>query len=632
MALVFVDGFENPAGTDDPEKYICGTLARTTSGAPANSGVNGIAYLDRPSACNIKIPEDIRANKGIVSLLVYHNEALSGTVGASLVAVMEAGQEVASIRFVGATNNFPLQWRTYELFVAGVQVGTFNFKNWNSWERWVLVWDASGPAVTAAIYREGVLQTSGIGGQLDTTPIAASYSLAIYDRARNWTLKINSVTEASGYTDQNVYSVNFIADIGDEILVTESSSGSAAIFDGPNLTGNLIHDFGYNFNSASTVLEDPAQGYTPSGKVDSIYVTNLAYNLFDSVTVWDDPVGDLADARNPHWIQGVSTAGPAQTTSGDWDSYINTTLQNGTISDRVNANQINTGVRTTVADSELELEFALPIVPLNLVKIHGVSDSLATRATPALPNLEQKFKLNESLSSGKTVNASNYVTLARTEIINPETALAVETEVAEEYLLERTAEGGFNPTTGWVIDDANSVNKYYFGQIEGLGEGTIVFPSQDGGNTLGMIQTGSSNWPQYDTFYIYKDLDLTSLGGAFDFLMASVRARIPADQTTAFASIFDLTQNAMPQSSSTLSYGHNQLPNGSAVSRTNDFAVTYMPATKITGNTMRVAFQFSTRWDRAFYSEEAFPIIDWFEVRAFNAEALDLKTVVTARE
>lgn len=630
MALIFFDGFENDFGTGDPQNYLFGYY-RVQSGS-FNSGINGNRYLQNPGNVRLSIPEESRSDKGILSFLVYHTTNLYGNVGTTLVAVMEGDEEVASIRFAGSTNNFPVQYITYELFVAGVQVGTFNYNNWNSWERWVLVWDASGPAVTASVYRQSVLQASGIGGQIDTTPITPSYSFAVYDQAGNWTLKINSVTEDSGYTYSNVYSTNFAADIGDEITATESYRGRAAIFDGPNLTGNVIHNFGYDFSSASMILSDPPQGYTRSGKASWVRFQNINGNHFDSVTVWDDPSGDLSAARGPHWIQSLSTLEPSSVGSGDWQSYYDNVSPNGSIAERIRSNNANQGAKTSIADSDLDVTFKPPAIPSDVVGVYGTRDIWAARATESLPNLEQRFKVGSSFSSGKIIDASAYTSARRFNAIDPTTSLPYETSVAEELVLDRTAEGGFNPTTGWIIDDANSVNKYYIGELEGVGEGPVVYPSQDGGSTLGMRLTGSGSWFRYDTFYIYKDLDVTDLNGVYNFLSPSFRARIPSNNTTAFFSIFDPTQNNMPSSVSDLRYGYNQLPEGAGVSRTNDFLTHTFSPTEITGNTMRIAFQFSTRWDQARYSEEAFPIIDWFEVFAFNAPILSSKSVFTARE
>lgn len=521
MALIYFDGFEllgnfmSNQGSYTLDQYLS-TGYNTNWSKGLKTGLNGNGTFE--GTIDIRLPNYARKKSGITSFLIKEPQNNSVNIGKTIFAVKEAGAEIVSIRIVGNTSNFPYYYVTYELVAGGVQLGTFNFQNWNTWERWAVVWDATGAAVTASLYREGNLVISGIGGQLNKDPITSQYTYIVSGQTYNWSLSLNGTTINSGYLYSGYSAGNFTASTGDVIDFSYNRPyGFFGITTGPNLTGDVIT---INPDEPYT-LDVPAQSYTPDGTAHYVYFSSRIGGVgFDSVTIWDDPIADLPAATSPHWIQAQGIKGPTTSTQGDWSAYQGISYPNGAIQDRLANQNKEYGARVEVANSPLEVDFSTIYTSGEvLTKISGIKQITRAYATPALPDLKTKILSGETSSDLSFFDVSTGSRIEKNiEIIDPSTGLPWQNiEYAEELILDPDTNGSFilapftdevppNPDEGWIIEDSNSYNKLFSGTIPGVGNGAVLYTSQDGGVTLGVSEVvTNSSWLQWDYLSVYRN-------------------------------------------------------------------------------------------------------------------------------
>ena len=111
--------------------------------------------------------------------------------------------------------------------------------------------------------------------------------------------------------------------------------------------------------------------------------SGVAYAI-DTISVWDDPVGDLADATRMIWCLGRTVETPAAPTQGDWTSYVGATSPSGDISVQIADAQTDRGALTVTPDSELVLGFSA--LPAGIEDVLCVSVSVRMQGSSTLPD------------------------------------------------------------------------------------------------------------------------------------------------------------------------------------------------------------------------------------------------------
>lgn len=215
MSLVFADGFELASNYgygifNETDLYAQnGTnQVRVDYNSPSPiSGYNnsGTAAIAQNQYLALNIPEAGQITSGIVSFLRYEQSSnMSGTVGQTIIALRSGTTEIVSIRYSNRVANFPYYYIVYELVVGGVQVGTFSFSSVNEWIRWAIVWDSSGPNVSASLYLNGTAILSGIGGtsgansSLTNVYLSSRQSYTYYDLVAVWDDAVADLSDATG--------------------------------------------------------------------------------------------------------------------------------------------------------------------------------------------------------------------------------------------------------------------------------------------------------------------------------------------------------------------------------------------------------------------------------------------------
>lgn len=257
MALVHVDGFEalyfqNVSSLRQAELSILGYKeieGNSTAFYRANAlilnnvlnfinyGINGYTYIMASGSQNHSFvtPLPSSYSKGILSFLWAVNPGSSINTGISI-SLRGGGSDLISIRILSAQSVFPNSGYVMELFVGGVQVGTFLYSlgMFNRWARWSLVWDTSGANISASLYRESILILSGIGGTQGSGVNIDSY-------------KIRNVT-SSGFFAYDSFTVWDNPDEDLEKATNPHWVGCTMI--SPDLTGTTNGDF-TNFSGLS---------------------------------------------------------------------------------------------------------------------------------------------------------------------------------------------------------------------------------------------------------------------------------------------------------------------------------------------------------------------------------------------
>lgn len=127
---------------------------------------NGNAYYSQYGGNGTLAVDSASTIKGIYSLVVTEPAFLFNW-GQAL-RVRASSTIIAQFRLIQSVDIFQGAYEIWELQAGGTQVATLQTYSalWSRGDRWSLVWDASGPNVTAAIYRNDELLLSGTGGPL----------------------------------------------------------------------------------------------------------------------------------------------------------------------------------------------------------------------------------------------------------------------------------------------------------------------------------------------------------------------------------------------------------------------------------------------------------------------------------
>lgn len=459
MALVFSDGFEHHNSgynnyniLDTGEIFYLSNTASDLNAVissgdvavPPNGGRNGLRSIaiDRRNYVKLFLPNSAKIKKGIASTLYKSTTFLKGYSGYTVFGIYSGDSIIAGIRFLSYSTTFPDQKEVYELFAGGVQIGTFELEEpISSWERWSLVWDATGEAVEASLYRNNTLIISGAGGSSGVDLEAES----IYFRGR-----------------------------GD----------------------------GASTNNASD------------------------QTLFDSVTLWSDPVGDLNDATLPHWVDLAQITGPSTTTFNSWNSFYQGTSPFQSISSVITnfpqmLSSTDRGVKTDTPNDPLELNFIPgPILPTH---IHGITSRIIGASNDALPNMSVRIDSGESSGIESVKDFSQGKSLAIvTQGLDPATGLNWNPGDAIE-MVSASGSGGFEAgnnfaANGWSASNGTENAKFYVGPLGAIDGLNGAYISNDDGITANYEKEDSSG------VHFYRDIIVpegaTQIIISFDYQLA----------------------------------------------------------------------------------------------------------------
>lgn len=192
MALVHVDGFEDLFFDNSTSSFIASTIVNLRYTEPEgtstifqrinnpfiyqqiipfpNYGINGYTYILNGSKDHgFVTPLPNNYSSGILSFLMFKGSPATSSLAPNpgiMVSVRGNGNDIVALRYVSTQNAFPDSGYIMELVAGGVQIGTFlyPFAMFNKWARWSIVWDTTGPNITASLYRNKELILSGTGG------------------------------------------------------------------------------------------------------------------------------------------------------------------------------------------------------------------------------------------------------------------------------------------------------------------------------------------------------------------------------------------------------------------------------------------------------------------------------------